>query len=178
MTDRILLAEIGPAHGIRGEVLLRVHASDPGLLRDLPLTSEDGRAFRVTALRPAKAGFVARLQGVTDRNAAEALRGTRLFADRGRLPPPQEDEFYHADLIGLAAEDAAGAPLGRIVAVHDFGAGDLLEVQPESGRSVLVPFTKTVVPVVDVAAGRVVVDPPAGLFGGTGDGPAAGEDVS
>lgn len=162
-TDRIMLARIGAPHGVRGEVRLFVFAQDPRALLDYaPLTDESGtRRFRIASLRPAKEHFVARLDGVTTREAAEALTHVGLHVARELLPPPDdEDDFYHADLIGLAAVTVEGTPFGTVVAVHDFGAGDILEVAPvEKGKTVMLPFTKAVVPKVDVKGGTVTVDP-------------------
>jgi 16S rRNA processing protein RimM len=107
---------------------------------------------------------IAAVDGVADRDAAEALRGVRLYVERSALPPPEEDEFYHADLVGMAAVEADGTPFGRVVAVHDFGAGDSLEIERPEGGTILVPFSRAAVPVVDVAARRLVIDPPEGLF--------------
>jgi 16S rRNA processing protein RimM len=167
MADRILVAEIGAAHGLRGEVRLRSFTADPMAVKDYgALQSEDGaQAFEIETLRPAKDSLVARIAGVNDRTAAERLRGMKLYVDRDRLPPPEEDEFYHADLIGLAAVAADGSDLGRVVAVHNFGAGDLIELQPATGgAAVMLPFTAATVPVVDIDGRRIVVDPPLGLF--------------
>lgn len=163
MTDRICVAQIGGAHGIRGEVKLKSFTADPMAVRDYgPLISEDGSAsFEIEALRPAKGHLVARFRGVGDRDAAERLTHLRLFVPRERLPPPADDEFYHVDLIGLAAVTADGTEVGTVVAIHDFGAGDILELRPRTGgASVMVPFTAAYVPKVDVASGRIVVAPP------------------
>jgi 16S rRNA processing protein RimM len=124
------------------------------------LTAEDGRLFQVERLRPAKEVVVAKFRGVDDRNAAEALNGVSLYVERSALPAPAADEFYHADLIGLPAIREDGEALGAIVAIHDFGAGDILEIAPRRGPPLLVPFTREAVPIVDIAAGRVVVSPP------------------
>ncbi|MBS7541105.1 ribosome maturation factor RimM [Ancylobacter lacus] len=160
--DRILLARIGAPHGVRGEVRLFVFAQDPASLLDYPfLTDETGaRRLRLLALRPAKDHFVARLEGIATREAAEALTNLGLHVSRDALPPTEdEDDFYHADLIGLAAVTPEGAAFGTVLAVHDFGAGDIVEIAPEGGgKTVLVPFTRAAVPVVDLASGRVVVD--------------------
>src|SRR6185312_14454912 len=112
------------------------------------------------ALRPSKDVFVARLKGVADRDAAEALTNLRLYVSRDKLPPAEEGEFYHADLVGLAAVTPAGAPLGTVTAVLNFGAGDILEIKPPSGEPLLVPFTETTVPEIDVTARRMIVVPP------------------
>ncbi len=132
-----------------------------------PLETEDGsRSFAVAALRPAKSHLVARLNGINDRNAADALRNVKLYVPRERLPqPPDEETFYHADLIGLAVEAADGLLLGTVVTLHNFGAGDLLEIaRANTGATVLLPFTKAVVPVIDLERGRLVVNPPDGAL--------------
>jgi 16S rRNA processing protein RimM len=163
VTERICVAQIGGPHGIRGEVKLKSFTADPLAVKDYgPLTSEDGSAqFELATVRPAKSHLVARFRGIDDRNAAERLTNLKLFVPRDRLPPPAADEFYHADLIGLAAVTADGTTVGTVVAVHDFGAGDILELRPAAGgASVLLPFTDTFVPSVDIAGGRIVVAPP------------------
>ena len=154
------MAQIGGAHGLRGEVKLKSFTGDPMAVADYaPLTSEDGASFEIEALRPAKGHLVARFRGIEDRTSAERLANVRLFVPRERLPPLAADEFYHADLIGLRAESRDGAELATIVGIHDFGAGDLLELRPVgSSSTVLMPFTALTVPVVDIAGGRVVID--------------------
>ena len=164
---RVCLGQIGAAHGVRGEVRLRSFTSDPAAIADYgPLETEDGRVLEIEALRPAKDHFVARLSGIGDRDAASALTNTKLYVPRERLPRTEDpDEFYHADLIGLAAVDRAGKTLGTVVAIHNFGAGDLIEVRPQNGgKTELVPFDATHVPEVDIAAGKIVFDPPDGMF--------------
>jgi 16S rRNA processing protein RimM len=163
VTERICVAQIGGAHGIRGEVKLKSFTAEPLAVKDYGvLESEDGAAsFEIEALRPAKGYLVARLRGVRDRNAAEQLTNLRLFVPRERLPPPAADEFYHADLIGLAAVTAAGVEVGTVVAVHNFGAGDILELRPPAGgTTIMLPFTDAFVPRIDIAGGRIVVEPP------------------
>ena len=163
MAERICVAQIGAAHGTRGEVRFWSFTADPLAILDYgPLESEDGSVrFEIESLRPAKTHLVARLAGVSDRTAAEKLANVRLYVPRERLPAPAEDEFYHADLIGLAAFTRDGHKFGTVVAVHDFGAGDLIEVRPEGASdTVMLPFTEGAVPVVDVAGGRIVIDPP------------------
>jgi len=163
VTDRICVAQIGAAHGIRGEVRLRSFTQDPMAITAYgPLESEDGtRRFEIEALRPAKDHFVARLAGVPDRDAAEKLTNIKLYVSRDRLPPIEDDgTFYHADLIGLAAVTPDGAALGTVTAIHNFGAGDLVEIKPAGGgEAMMVPFTDAAVPEIDVAAGRIVVVP-------------------
>ncbi len=159
-SDRVCVGRIGAAHGTRGEVRLWSFTADPeAVARYGALESADGtRQIEIETLRPAKEFFVARLKGVADRTAAERLRNVDLYVPRDRLPPPEPDEFYHADMIGLAAEDRAGKALGTVIAVHNFGAGDLLEVAPAAGDTVLVPFTAAMVPEVAIAEGRIVID--------------------
>ncbi len=162
MGNRVCVAQIGAPHGVRGEVRLWTFTEDPmAVVQYGPLETEDGaRTFEITSLRRAKDHLVMRLRGVDDRDAAERLTNVKLFVPRERLPAPEEDEFYHADLIGLAAVDSDGNQLGKITAVHNFGAGDLLEIQPPAGVAMLLPFTDAAVPTVDLKGGRVVVVPP------------------
>jgi len=166
----ILLGIVGAPHGVRGEVRVKSYTADPLDLRAYgPLWSAEGRRFDIVSLRPAKEVVVVRFAGIDDRTAAEALNGVRLHVDRDRLPPPEDDDdFLQADLIGLAAETAAGEALGRVIAVHNFGAGDTLEVQPPRGPSVYYPFTRAVVPTVDIAGGRLIVVPPEEVEGEAG----------
>jgi 16S rRNA processing protein RimM len=154
----VLLAAIAGAHGVRGLVKLRSFTADPADVTAYgPLFDEQGRRYVVHVRGQAKADLLAEIEGVGDRDAASALKGTRLYVARDALPDPDDEEFYHADLIGLAAEAADGRALGRVAAVHNHGAGDILEIQPAEGRSELVPFTRDAVPVVDIPGGRVVV---------------------
>src|SRR6476620_3333180 len=159
MANRVCVAQIGAPHGVRGEVRLWTFTADPmAVTRYSPLESEDGkRRFEIETVRPAKDHLVARLKGVDDRTAAERLTNLKLFVPRAQLPEIEADEFYHADLIGPSAEDAAGNAIGAVIAVHNFGAGDLLEIQPPEGSTMLLPFIETVVPEVDVKGGRLVV---------------------
>jgi 16S rRNA processing protein RimM len=157
---RVCLGQIGAVHGLRGEVRLRSFTSDPAAITGYgPLETEDGRVFEIERLRPAKDHFVASFSGIRDRTAAEKLANLKLYVPRERLPAPTgTDEFYHADLIGLAAVDPAGRTFGTVIAIHNFGAGDLIEVRPDAGNQTeLVPFDAINVPTVDVAAGRIVV---------------------
>jgi 16S rRNA processing protein RimM len=160
---RICLGQIGAAHGVRGEVRLYSFTAEREAIAGYgPLETEDGRVVRIESLRRAKDHFVAQLAGVSDRGAAEQLTNVKLYVLRERLPAPdQPDEFYHADLIGLTAVDPAGEKLGTVVALHNFGAGDLIEVRPPDGHvTQLLPFDEATVPVVDLAAGRLVVVAP------------------
>ena len=167
MTDRVCVGAIAGAFGVRGEVRLKSFCAEAADIAAYgPLTTEDGgRSFDVTLTRPVASGFAARLTGVMTKEAADGLRGQRLFAPRGALPSLPDDEFYHADLLGLSARDTGGAELGKIAAVLNHGAGDILELRgPALKGSVLVPFTRAIVPTVDLASGRVIIAPPEGLF--------------
>ncbi len=160
---RICLGQIGAPHGVRGEVRLRSFTADPDAIAAYgPLETEDGHVLQIESLRRAKDHFVARLAGVADRDAAERLTNVKLYVLRERLPAPDHaDEFYHADLIGLAVVDRGGEKLGTVIAVHNFGAGDLIEVRPTDGNATqMLPFNEATVPVVDLAAGRLVVELP------------------
>jgi len=164
---RVCVGVIAGAFGVQGEVRLKSFcARAEDIAAYGPLWSEDGaRSFTVTLDRPVKNGFAARLSGIATREAAEALRGTRLYADRAALAPLAEDEYYHADLVGLTVVDTGGNLIGTVRAVFDHGAGDLLEIDaPGLRETVLLPFTREAVPVIDIAAGRIVADPPDGLL--------------
>jgi 16S rRNA processing protein RimM len=157
---RILLGRIAGAHGLKGEVLIQSFAAVPESLAAYgPLSdAAGGQHFTILHAKPTPRGVVARLAGIADRAAAEGLKGMELYVARERLPPPAEDEFYHADLIGLLAVDAEGRAFGRIAAIHNFGAGDLIEIAlAGSGKTELLPFTEATVPSLDLAAGRAVV---------------------
>src|SRR5690242_1661140 len=160
--SRICIAQIGAAHGVRGEVRLKPFTEDPlSVTRYGALESEDGkRRFEIEAVRPAKDMLVARLKGVTDRDAAEALTNVRLYVAREKLPQPDADEFYHADLVGLTAQKHNGEIVGTVKAVHNFGAGDLIEIEPAGGTTIMLPFDEVTVPVVDIAAKKIVIEPP------------------
>ncbi|MFO6464728.1 ribosome maturation factor RimM [Jannaschia sp. KMU-145] len=165
MKDHVCLGAVMGSYGVRGEVRLKSFCADPSAVGDYGLlVSDGGTAYAVTVLRPIKGGYAVRLSGVPHKEAADALKGQRLWAPRDALPALPDDEFYHSDLIGLVAVDTGGADLGRVHAVHDHGAGDLLEVRPAGGASVLVPFTQAIVPTVNLRARRIVIDPPSGLF--------------
>jgi 16S rRNA processing protein RimM len=163
--QRICVGKIGAPHGVRGDVKLWSFTSDPLALADYgPLQTADGRhTFEIETLRPQSDFLVARFKGVADRTAAEKLRNTELYVSRDRLPPIEaNDEFYCTDLIGLAAVDRDGKPLGDIVAVQNFGAGDLLELRLAGARdTVFVAFTEINVPEIDIANRRVVIALPA-----------------
>ncbi len=166
--DRVCVAKIGAAHGLRGEVRLQVFTQDPDAIIGFgELTSEDGtKKFRVASLRPANGHFVAKLRDVNDRNASELLTNIELYVTRDKLPTIEADgEFYHADLIGLRVEDKAGKNYGVVIAVRNYGASDLIEVaEPPKKSGTLIPFIDQFVPEVDVEAGRVVIEPAPGLF--------------
>jgi len=171
MTDlksRVCLCIVGAPHGVRGAVRVKTFTDEPEAVASYgALEDESGqRHFTLRVVGSAKGDgmVIAQLSGVADRDGAEALRGLRLYLPRSALPATGEDEFYHADLVGLAAALGDGTPLGRVIAVHDFGAGDVLEIARDAGAAVLVPFTRAAVPVVDLAGGRIVVDPPDGLL--------------
>jgi 16S rRNA processing protein RimM len=165
-TDRVLLGEIGAAQGLKGEVRLRSYTQEPAAIaRYGALEDEQGRMIELERVRVTPKALIARVKGVTTREGAEALTHTKLYIDRARLPAREEDEWYHSDLIGLAAIGQDGETIGSVVGVHNFGAGDLIEVQPATGgATVLVPFTRDTVPEVDVEGGRLTLTPPEGLF--------------
>jgi 16S rRNA processing protein RimM len=159
---RVLLGQIGPAHGVRGEVTIRSFTADP---RDIaaygPLTDKQGQiSYTVKVVRVTAKGVVCRITGIDDRNAAEAAHGLELYVDRHRLPDTLDQEFYHADLVGLTAVSTDGAIVGRVIAVQNFGAGDLLEIHTAEGRTYdFIPFTKAQVPDIDLAKGEVTIRP-------------------
>ncbi len=159
---RICLGQIGAAHGVRGEVRLHSFTAEPTAIASYgPLEAEDGRIFTIDSLRPAKHAFVAKLSGIDDRTAAERLANIKLYVRRECLPEPADaDEFYHADLIGLRAVDDAGKECGTVVAVHNFGAGDLIELKPAHGQQTqLLPFDAATVPKVNIRGGTLVINP-------------------
>lgn len=157
---KVCIAKFGAAHGVRGEIRLWPFTADPLAVANYgPLETSDGRQrFEIASMRAAKDHLVARIKGIDTRDAAEKLNGLELYVAREKLPATEADEFYHADLIGLAAVTAEDEALGRIVAVHNFGAGDIIEIAPAGGGETrLLPFTNAVVPVVDLAARRAIV---------------------
>lgn len=160
MIKRILLGDIVSAHGIRGDVVIRAYTADPADIAAYgPLTDKDGRrTFTLSNVRDTGKGVHARIAGITSRTEAEALKGTQLYVLRDALPPPDDGDYYHEDLIGLAAVDPAGAAIGTIIAVQNFGAGDLLEIQlAGSQRTEFAPFTDACVPTVDLRGGHAIV---------------------
>ena len=167
MSSQICVARIGAAHGVRGAVKLWTFTEDPfAVTRYGPLSTKDGaRQFEVAQAREARDHLVATFKGVTTRDEAERLNGLELYVARDRLPTTDEDEYYHADLIGLAAVTAANEPLGEVIAIHNFGAGDIIEIAPPAGTSIMLPFSNAVVPTVDLAARRVVITLPQEIGG-------------
>ena len=164
MSAKICVARIGAAHGVRGAVKLWTFTEDPFAVKDYgPLSTKDGaRHFELTSAREAKDHLVVTFEGVATRNDAERLNGVELYIPRDKLPETDDDEYYHADLIGLDAVTTAGELLGRVTAIHNFGAGDLIEIAPASGgEPLLLPFNETTVPKVDLQAKQIVVVPPA-----------------
>lgn len=162
MAERILLGVVGRPHGVRGLVRVQSYTADPAdLARYAPLQDDQGRVWSL-AWRTEGVAELRDAQGkpLADRDQAQRLTNMRLYVDRDRLPAPQEDEFYLADLVGLGAVDAQGVALGRVTAVHDYGAGASLEIEPEKGASRLIPFTRACVPQVDLTARQLVVCPP------------------
>jgi 16S rRNA processing protein RimM len=171
--DRVCLGVVGAPHGVRGAVRVKSFTAEPEAIADYGALEDETGAqrftLRVVGTAKGDGMVIATLSDIADRDRAEALRGLRLYAPRAALPAPAEDEFYHADLVGLVAQLGDGSALGTVIAVHDFGAGDMIEIarpreKGPGGQPVLVPFTRAAVPVVDIAGGRVVIDPPDGLF--------------
>jgi 16S rRNA processing protein RimM len=167
MSSQVCVARIGAAHGVRGAVKLWTFTEDPlAVTRYGLLSTKDGaRQFEVAQAREARDHLVATFKGVTTRDDAERLNGLELYVARDRLPATDEDEYYHADLIGLAAVTAANEPLGEVIAIHNFGAGDIIEIAPPAGTSIMLPFSNAVVPTVDLAARRVVITLPQEIGG-------------
>lgn len=158
--SRVLIGRIGAPHGVRGEVLIQSYAEDPAAIASYgPLETEDGtRRIELSIVRSTPKGLVARIAGIADRNGVEALKGLALYVERSRLPAAAKDEFYRADLIGLRAVDPDGQTLGTIIAVDNYGAGDILELRLEGARETeLIPFADAYVPSVDVAGGTITV---------------------
>lgn len=163
MSDLICIGAIAGSFGVSGEVRLKSFCSEPTDIASYgPLSTEDGsRQFQITLTRPVSGGLGARIEGVKTKEQADALRGTSLYVARNRLPGLPDDEFYHADLIGLSAYDTGGELIGKVTAIYNHGAGDIVEISPVRHKSaLLLPFTTAIVPNVDLAAGRVVVNLP------------------
>jgi 16S rRNA processing protein RimM len=163
---RVLMGRVVGVHGIKGAVRVLSYAAAPeDVARYGPLEDESGeRRFSLTVIGQARGAVLVEVEGVRDRDAAAALKGTKLYLKRSALPAPAEGEFYWDDLVGLRAELVDGSALGEVMAVHDYGGGPSLEVKRETGAPVMVPFTSRAVPVVDLETGKVVIDPPEGLF--------------
>ena len=163
---RVLMGLVLGAHGIKGAVRILSYAAEPEDIASYgPLEDESGgRKFSLTVVGKARGAVLAQIEGIGDRDAATALKGTKLYVRRSALPAPAKGEYYWEDLVGLRAELKGGTALGEVTAVHDYGGGPSLEVKRKAGTSVLVPFTDRVVPLVDLDAGRLVIDPPAGLL--------------
>ncbi|MCS3444769.1 MULTISPECIES: ribosome maturation factor RimM [Bradyrhizobium] len=172
MPSLVCVARIGAAHGVRGAIRLWTFTEDPLAVKDYgPLMTKDGtRQFEVTHAREAKDHLVVTLKGVASRDDAERLNGLELYVPRDRLPDTDDGEYYHTDLIGLAAVTTTEQPLGKVIAIHNFGAGDIIEIAPPQGATMLLPFTNAVVPTVDLDGGRVVIDLPKEI---DGDDPSA-----
>jgi 16S rRNA processing protein RimM len=167
MAALICVARIGAPHGVRGAVKLWTFTEDPlAVTRYGALTTkDDARQFEVTHAREAMGHLVATLKGVATREDAQRLNGIELYVPRDKLPATDMDEYYHSDLIGLAAVNAANELIGRVIAIHNFGAGDIIEIAPPNGATMLLPFTNAVVPTVDLVGGRVVIELPAEIEG-------------
>jgi 16S rRNA processing protein RimM len=164
---RVCVAQIGAAHGLKGDVRLRSFTEDPQAFAQYgPLETEDRkRSLEIESMRPAGDAFVIRFRGVADRNAAEALRDVKLYVERDKLPAAEDDEFYHADLVGLVAVTTSGELFGDVVGIHNFGAGDIVELKiAGSGETVMLLFDQETFPAVDIPGGRIVVDPPAEII--------------
>lgn len=164
--NRVCVARIGAAHGVRGDVALWSFTEEQMAVTSYgPLQSKDGkRSLEIASARPAKDKLIVHFKSIDTREAAEALNGVELYVPREKLPETGDDEFYHADLIGLSAVTEANEPFGTVTAIHNFGAGDILEIAAASG-SLMLPFTKAVVPVIDMTGGRIVVVPPTEIDG-------------
>ena len=163
---RVCLGVVTGPHGVQGAVRIKSFTEEPeDIVRYGPLADESGRrSFELHLIGAAKGVVIARLSGIEDRDQAEALRGLRLHLPRAALPEPETEEYYHADLIGLEAVLGDGTPVGRVRAIYDFGAGDTLELTRPGASPVMVPFTRAVVTSIEIAAGRLVLDPPPGLL--------------
>ena len=161
MARDVLLGAVIGAQGLKGEVKVKTFTQSPDKLGAYgPLHTKDGKSFHVTSVREAKDGAVVALEGVYDRNAAEALKGAELFVPRSALPLEDADEFYHADLVGLRAEDTEGRAMGTVRALHNFGAGDVIELVRDDGDEVFLPFTREVAREIDIEGGRIVIAAP------------------
>ncbi|MEJ0071351.1 MAG: ribosome maturation factor RimM [Pseudomonadota bacterium] len=175
--ERVCVGQFAGAHGVRGLARLKPFTAQAADVAHYgPVETEDAsRRFALELVGQAKGVVIVRVDGIADRDAAQALAGTRLYVARARLPAPDADEFYHADLVGLAVASPDGAPLGTIRALHDFGAGDLLELALTDGSAVMVPFSRAVVPEIDLAQRRAVVVLPVEVAGEAADGEVSSE---
>jgi 16S rRNA processing protein RimM len=161
MTREVLLGVVIGAQGLKGEVKVKTFTQSPQKLGAYgPLHTKDGKSFRATVVRETKDGAIVTLDGVNDRNAAEAMKGVELYVPRAALPKEDIDEFYHADLIGLRAEDTEGRAMGTVRALHNFGAGNVLELVRDDGDEVFLPFTREVAREIDIDGGRIVIAAP------------------
>jgi len=160
LKNPVQMAVIGAPHGVRGEVRVKTFTADPLALGDYgPFADEQGRTYTIAALRPAKNVLVARFREIDSREKAEAMTGIALYVDRSVLPEDlEEDEFYHADLIGLTVRDEVDNEIGRVTAMHDFGGGDIIELALGNRRSAMVPFTLAAVPEIALAEGFIRID--------------------
>lgn len=160
--DKIVVGAIAGAFGVKGEVRLKSFCATPEDIASYsPLELENGQEYTVKITRPVKGGFAARLSGIRFKDEADQLRGQKLYADRALLPSLPDDEYYYADLLGLTVLDTGGASIGKIAAVDNHGAGDILEIRgPGLSTPLLLPFTREIVPTVDLASGRIIIDPP------------------
>ncbi len=159
LQNPVQMAVIGAAHGIKGELRVKTFTGDPLALADYgPLYARDGRAFEIEDIRPAGDVVVVRFKGLRDRTAAERLTGTELFVDRSVLPPEEEDEFYHADLVGLVVRDETGSDVGKVTAVQNYGGGDILEIVYRGRKGQLIPFSQAAVPEIGIAGGFIRID--------------------
>lgn len=166
-SELICVGAITGAFGVRGEVRIKSFCADPVAIGDYsPLTTQNGeKSYDIDLTRTVKGGFAAKLSGLANKEDADQMRGTRLYVERDRLPSLPDDEFYHTDLIGLDVVDTGGEACGKVTAVHDHGAGDILEISGSNLKEpALLPFTLESVPTVDLSAKRIVIDPPEGMF--------------
>lgn len=164
---RVCVAAFSSAHGVRGALRLKSFTENPDdVAAFTTLLSEDAsKTYHIEVVsHTGKGELIVKVAGVDTREAAEMLKGERLYVSRAELPEAGDEEFYHADLIGLTVKTASGKTVGTVRAVFDFGAGDMLEILPKEGALIMVPFTKAIVPIVDIEKGRIIVDPPEGLL--------------
>ncbi len=161
---KICVGAIAGAFGVHGEVRLKSFCANPeDIAKYAPLSDEMGKSYTIKKLRPIKSGLAARIEEISSRETAEGLRSTRLYADRARFPELEEDEYYQSDLIGMVVIDGHGEAIGKVKSIQNFGAGDLLEIHYK-GKTALIPFTRAVVPTVDLGARKIIIDPPEGLL--------------